>query len=102
MLSVLPVSSTASLHTESHSSGSGQGGDIVYYNGTSDQSKWTLRLVSEFNSINNNVAEEGDEVVSTTYYTAGGVAISAPVQGMNIVKKTYANGVVKTEKIYIK
>ena len=97
-----PVSSTASLHTESHSSGSGQGGDIVYYNGTSDQSKWTLRLVSEFNSINNNVAEEGDEVVSTTYYTVGGVAISAPVQGMNIVKKTYANGVVKTEKVYIK
>ena len=46
--------------------------------------------------------EQGDEVVSTSYYTAGGAAVSAPVKGINIVKKVYANGVVETEKIFVK
>ena len=49
-----------------------------------------------------NVVVEGDEVVSVSYYTAAGVAVAAPVQGVNIVKTVYANGVVKTEKIFVK
>ena len=46
--------------------------------------------------------EQGDVLVSTSYYTVGGTAVSAPVKGINIVKKVYANGVVETEKVFVK
>ena len=91
-----------SLHTESHSSGSGGGGDIVLFSGSSEGSQWILRKIDDGTSINNNVAEEGDVVVSESYYTVDGAAIAAPVKGMNIVKKVYANGVVKAEKVFVK
>ena len=91
-----------SLHTESHSSGSGGGGDIVLFSGSAEASQWILRKIDDGTSINNNVAEEGDVVVSESYYTVDGAAIAAPVKGMNIVKKVYANGVVKAEKVFVK
>ena len=38
------------------------------------------------------VVAEGDDVVSVSYYTVGGTALEAPVKGINIVVKVYANG----------
>ena len=91
-----------SMHLEGNSGGKGVGGDIVYWTGTDKASQWFLRSIDARTSINNNVAEEGDEVVSVSYYTVGGAAVATPVQGINIVKTVYANGVVKTAKVYVK
>ena len=97
-----PKGSSYSLHMESHSGGAGLSGRIVYYKGTDAPSWWRLRYLGDRTSINNNIAVEGDEVVSVTYYNAAGVASATPVQGVNIVKTVYANGAVKSEKVVIK
>jgi hypothetical protein len=41
---------------------------------------------------------DGEEVVSTTYYSTSGIASETPFEGVNIVKFVYSNGVVKTAK----
>jgi ferritin-like protein len=87
---------------EGNSGGSGQGGDIVYWSGTDKASQWYLHNLDKRTSINDIISGEGDEAVAVYYYTIGGTAIAAPVQGVNIVKTVYANGVIKTEKIYVK
>ena len=97
-----PSHGNNSMHLEGNSGGKGGGGDIVYWTGTDKASQWFLRSIDARTSINNNVAEEGDEVVSVSYYTVGGAAVATPVQGINIVKTVYANGVVKTAKVYVK
>jgi hypothetical protein len=98
-----PSHGNASIHMEGNSGGKGECGDIVYWSGGDVSSQWTLHKISDPTSIGGTKADaEGDEVVSTTYYTIGGVAVSAPVSGINIVKTVYANGVVKTTKVYIK
>lgn len=77
-------------------------GDITYSYYTEPYSCWNLRLLrAGLTSISAPVVE-GEEVVSTSYYTADGIASSAPVKGLNIVKYTYSNGVVKSRKIFIK
>lgn len=91
-----------SFHCESNSNGSGVSGDIIYWSGTADASKWCLRKIDSGTSINNLVKPEGDEIVSTTYYTIDGIASAAPVKGVNIVKVVYANGVVETKKVFVK
>ena len=49
------------------------------------------------------VSVEGDEVVSVTYYNLSGESSETPFEGtINIVKKVYANGVIKTEKQFVK
>ena len=45
---------------------------------------------------------EAAEVVSTTYYTLGGVTSSVPVKGINIVKSVMSDGTVKVSKILVK
>jgi hypothetical protein len=97
-----PSHANASLHLEGNSGGSGQGGDIVYWSGTDKASQWYLHNLDKRTSINDIISGEGDEAVAVYYYTIGGTAIAAPVQGVNIVKTVYANGVIKTEKIYVK
>lgn len=47
-------------------------------------------------------APEAAEVVSTTYYTIGGVTSSVPVKGINIVKSVMSDGSVKVSKILVK
>ena len=97
-----PKGSSFSLHAEDNGNGTGVRGHIVYWTGSSEASYWRLRYLGDRTSINNSVVEEGDEVVSVTYYNAAGVASATPVQGVNIVKTVYANGVVKSEKVVIK
>ena len=98
-----PVGPNNCFHMESHGGGGGLVGDIVHWNGGSvDASCWTLRSIDARTSIGNlTVAPEGD-VVSTSYYTVAGAAVPAPVKGINIVKKVYANGAVESSKIYVK
>jgi hypothetical protein len=63
---------------------------------------WQLRNLDIRTSIDDLVIDAEGEVVSVAYYTVDGVAVAAPVKGINIVKSTYANGVVKTSKVFVK
>ena len=98
-----PVGPNNCLHMESHGGGGGVSGDIVHWNGGSvEASCWTLRSIDARLSIGGATVEPEGDVVSTSYYTVGGAAVAAPVKGINIVKKVYANGAVETSKIYVK
>ena len=89
-----------------HANGGGTSGHITtWYSGSDRASRFYLRKVDDGTSIGGTVIgddEQGDELVSVTYYTVGGAVVNAPVKGVNIVKKVYANGVVKSEKILVK
>ena len=98
-----PSHANCSFHLEGNSGGKGVGGDIVYWAGSDKASQWYLRSIdARIKDSIGGAATEGDEVVSVTYYTVGGVAVAAPVKGINIVKTVYANGVVKSEKVLVK
>ena len=90
-----------SIHANGHGGGSGQNGNIVYWDGTAGASQWYLRKVNYETSIDDSVAE-GTEVVAVSYFTPAGAAVSAPVKGINIVVTVYANGVVETKKVLVK
>lgn len=45
---------------------------------------------------------EGAEVLSETYYTVGGQASNAPVQGINIVRRVMSDGTVNVQKVLVK
>ncbi|MBR5848673.1 MAG: hypothetical protein IKY69_04305 [Bacteroidaceae bacterium] len=98
-----PVGPNNCLHMESHNNGGGSVGDIVYWGGGANTaSAWTLRSIDARTSIDTPVVSPEGEVVSTSYYTVGGAAVAAPVKGINIVKKVYANGAVESSKIFVK
>ena len=88
------------FHAQDHGGGGGNAGHIVYWKRGDTNSLWHLRLISSKTSIGD-INVEGDDVVSTTYYTVDGVAIAAPVKGVNIVKTVYANGVVESKKVVV-
>ena len=90
-----------SIHANQHGNGSGQSGNIVYWDGSAGASQWYLRKVDYETSISDLVVE-GNEVVSVAYFTPAGAAIPAPAQGINIVVTVYANGVVETKKVLVK
>jgi hypothetical protein len=92
------------LHAQGHSSGAGQSGEIVNYGGgVNSASAWRFVLVNgDINTAVENIVVEGDEVVAVEYYTPAGVAIAAPVKGINIIIKRYANGVVEATKVVVK
>ena len=93
-------------HANYHGNGSGYGSNLVYYGGgVNSASAWTFIYVGEADDYTLSVEEavaNGDEVVSVSYYTAAGMAISAPVKGINIVVTVYANGVVEAKKVLVK
>ena len=99
-------SAAGTWHANNHGSGSGYGSNIVSYGGgVNSASAWTFIYVGEADDYNLSVEEavaNGDEVVSVSYYTAAGMAISAPVKGINIVVTVYANGVVEAKKVLVK
>lgn len=84
----------------------GENSDVSTWSpGGNETAKFHFRRVGDPTGIDTPIiggSEKGDEVVSTSYYTVGGAAVSAPVKGINIVKKVYANGVVETEKVFVK
>ena len=93
-------------HANNHYSGTGYGSNLVFYGGgINSPSAWTFIYVGEADDYTLSVEEavaNGDEVVSVSYYTAAGMAISAPVKGINIVVTVYANGVVEAKKVLVK
>lgn len=89
------------IHANGHSSGAGQNGNIVYWDGGAGASQWYLRKVDYETSISDLVVV-GDDVVSVAYFTPAGAAIPAPTQGINIVVTVYANGAVETKKVLVK
>ena len=99
-----PVGVNNCFHMEGHSGGDGKVGDIVHWNGGSvAASQWTLRSIDARTSIGDiTIDEPAGEVVSVSYYTVAGAAVPAPVKGINIVKKVYANGVVESSTVYVK
>ena len=97
-----PSHGNNSLHLEGNSGGGGSVGDIVYWTGTDISSQWLLRSITTRLSIGGTTVEPEGEVVSVSYYTTAGTAVAAPVKGINIVKKVYANGVVESSKVYVK
>ena len=90
-----------SIHANQHGGGTGQTGNIVYWNGDAGASQWFLRKVDYETSIDDFVVE-GTEVVAVSYFTPAGAAVPAPVKGINIVVTVYANGVVETKKVLVK
>ena len=91
-----------SLYAYNHQDGSGTIGYVVYDVTENDAARWNLRLLSANATAIDSPQADGDEVVSVTYYSPAGVASDAPLKGFNIVKRLYRNGVVKSEKIYVK
>ena len=57
-----------------------------------------------YNTANGTGIDEVElgEVAGREFFNAAGVAVDAPVQGITIVKTTYANGVVKVSKVFVK
>lgn len=90
-----------SIHANQHGGGTGQSGNIVYWDGGAGASQWYLRKVDYETSIDDFVAE-GTEAVAVSYFTPSGAAVPAPVKGINIVVTVYANGVVETKKVLVK
>ena len=85
-------------------SGSASSDVSTWSPGGNETAKFHFRRVGTTDGIDTPIinGEEGDVLVSTSYYTVGGAAVSAPVKGINIVKKVYANGVVETKKVFVK
>ena len=71
---------------------------VEAYSNTSYDEAVTMADTIAQGLCENPIEVEGAEVVSTSYYTADGVAVSAPVKGVNIVKYVYSNGATKTVK----
>lgn len=90
-----------SIHANQHGGGTGQSGNIVYWDGGAGASQWYLRKVDYETSIDDFVVE-GTEVVAVSYFTPAGAAVPAPVKGINVVVTVYANGVVETKKVLVK
>ena len=89
-----------SIHANQHGGGSGNSGNIVYWDGGAGASQWYLRKVDYETSIDDFVVE-GTEVVAVSYFTPAGAAVPAPVMGINVVVTVYANGVVETKKVLV-
>ena len=98
------IASTAdankALCISNHQDGAANKGDVVYNTYAEKYSRWNLRLLNSNPTAIASPVTEGDEIVSVNYYTPAGISVKAPVKGMNIVKYVYANGVIKSEKIY--
>lgn len=90
------------LHILGHDDGKADWGHICFWSYSANQSKWKL-VNANTTSIKNNVVNNAKgEIVSTVYYNSDGKISAVPTQGVNIVKTVYANGVIKTKKIYVK
>lgn len=99
-----PFRANQCFHLLDHGGGGGSANSVCHWNGdgvTASQFKLYKIADPDITGINGVVDAEG-EVIATSYYTADGAAVAAPVKGINIVKKTYANGVVKTTKEFVK
>ena len=92
-------------HTEGHNNGNGYEGRLVNWNcgnNLNTASSWTFIKMDKVETSIEDLVIEGDEVVSVSYFTPAGMALPAPVKGINIVVTVYANGVVEAKKKVVK
>ncbi len=90
------------IYAYNHQEGSTIIGYVVFDVAENDAAHWNLRLLAANTTSIDTPVLDGDEIVSVTYFTPAGVASASPVKGLNIVKRLYRNGAVKSEKIYVK
>ena len=87
-------------------SGAAHYGHVAQWYFLSNTAQW--KLIPVVNSISTSIDNQNvvdtprGEVVSVSYYTLSGIAIGAPMKGVNIVKLVYDNGFIETKKIFVK
>ena len=99
------VADSKYMHTEGHAEGNGYEGPVVNWNcgnNLNSASAWTFIKMDKVETSIEDLVIEGDEVVSVSYFTPAGMALPAPVKGINIVVTVYANGVVEAKKKVVK
>lgn len=101
---ILTTKNHKMVHAAGHGNGAGFVGNIVFWDGgRNTASSWKFILMDEETKASvSDVVVEGDEVVEEFYYTTSGIALPAPVKGINIIVKKYANGVVEAQKVFVK
>ena len=78
-------------------------GRVATWSYSANSTQWKIIPVANTTSISDIVVEEpAGEVISTTYITPDGVTSNVPVKGVCIIRRVYANGVITTEKEFIK
>ncbi len=83
------------LHTAAKSSG--QIYDIYVMNNGEKSSQYSEGALDGIESL----LPAGD-IVRTEIYTINGARVNTMVKGVNIIRRTYANGVVKTQKVIVR
>ncbi len=84
-------------------SGAAHYGRVATWSYSANTAQWQIIPVANTTSISDIVVDEpAGEVISTTYITPDGVTSNVPVKGVCIIRRVYANGVIKTEKSFIK
>lgn len=78
-------------------------GRVATWSYSANSTQWHIIPVTKTTSINDIVVDEpAGEVISTSYITPDGVTSNVPVKGVCIIRRVYANGVITTEKEFIK
>ena len=78
-------------------------GRVATWSYSANSTQWKIIPVANTTSISDIVVEEpAGEVISTTYITPDGVTSNVPAKGVCIIRRVYANGVITTEKKFIK
>ena len=78
-------------------------GRVATWSYSANSTQWHIIPVTKTTSISDIVVEEpAGEVISTTYITPDGVTSNVPVKGVCIIRRVYANGVITSEKKFIK
>ena len=84
-------------------SGAAHYGRVATWSYSANTTQWQIVPVAVATSINDIVVDEpAGEVISTSYITPDGVTSNVPVKGVCIIRRVYANGVITTEKEFIK
>ena len=83
------------LHTAAKSSG--QIYDIYVMNNGEKSSQYSEGALDGIETL----LPAGD-IVRTEIYTLNGARVTTMVKGVNIIRRTYANGVVKTHKVIVR
>ena len=84
-------------------SGAAHYGRVATWSYSANTTQWQIIPVTAVTSINDIVVDEpAGEVISTSYITPDGVTSNVPAKGVCIIRRVYANGVIKSEKTFNK
>ena len=83
------------LHTQAKSSG--QIYDIYVMNNGEYSKQYSEEALDGIATV-----QPAGDIVRTEIYTTNGARVQSMVKGINIIRRTYANGVVKTSKVIVR